>query len=200
MPAGDLLFQRVLSEINAGQLDEAQTLLDQTRNVPGVDAVSRWQAEWNLARALQVAGQAPRALQRVTRLLNERGAPALRADLSVRMAWLQARLAFEAGSPEEAIRLADALQARLAGPAAGLPAALKTDVASTSVLLKAQALLASGKTRPAAVAEGLDLLARLRARLSQHGRRRLFVRRRGGLLCVALRDRRGAAPVHEAGG
>ncbi len=159
--AGTLLFQRVLAEINAGRLDVAGTLLDQAA-APGIDAVSRWQAEWNLARALQVADQTGQALARVTRLVGEAGAAALPADLSVRMAWLQARLAFESGSPADAIRLADALLARLAGPAATLPAALRTDVASTSVLLKAQALLASGKTRPAAVAEGLELLAELR--------------------------------------
>ena len=62
------------------------------------------------------------------------------------MAWLQARLAFESGSPAEAIRLVDAL---LEAPAiAKLAAGLKTDVTSTSLLLKAQALLESGKTDP----------------------------------------------------
>jgi tetratricopeptide (TPR) repeat protein len=158
-----LLFQRSLAEINAGRLDDAQTLLDEAAGTAGIDAVSRWQAEWNLARALQVGGQTTQALKRVARLVNEPGATAMPADLLVRMAWLQARLAFESGSPAEAIRLVDALLARLEAPAsATLPAVLKTDVASTSVLLKAQALLASGKTRPAAVQEGLDLLKKLR--------------------------------------
>jgi len=161
--AGTLLFQRVVAEINAGRLDVAGTLLDEAAAAPGIDAVSRWQAEWNLARALQVNDQTAPALARVTRLVGEAGAAALPADLAVRMAWLQARLAFESGSPAEAIRLVNVLLARLAGPAtAALPAELKTDVASTSVLLKAQALLKSGQTRPAAVTEGLELLAQLR--------------------------------------
>ena len=125
--------------------------------------MSRWQAEWNLARALQVDGQTAQALKRVTRLVNEPGATAMPSELLVRMAWLQARLAFESGSPAEAIRLVDALLARLEAPAPmTLPAVLKTDVASTSVLLKAQALLASSKTRPTAPQEGLDLLTKLR--------------------------------------
>jgi len=161
---GVLLFQRVLAEINAGRLDAAQTLLDEAAGTAGIDAVSRWQAEWNLARALQAERLTAQALKRVARLVNEPGTAALPSDLLVRMAWLQARLAFESDSPAEAIRLADALLARLEAPASTtLPAVLKTDVASTSVLLKAQALLASSKTRPAAAPEGLELLKKLRA-------------------------------------
>jgi tetratricopeptide (TPR) repeat protein len=162
---GVLLFQRSLAEVNAGRLDDAQTLLDEAAGNTSIDAVSRWQAEWNLARALQVAGQTEQALKRVARLVNEPGATLLPSDsdLLVRMAWLHARLAFESGSQEEAIRLVDALLARLEAPAsATLPAGLKTDVASTSVLLKAQALLASGKARATAPQEGLDLLTKLR--------------------------------------
>jgi TolA-binding protein len=158
-----LLFQRVLSEINAGRLDAAQRLLDEAGST-SVDAVSRWQAEWNLAKALQVDGQTAQALKRVTRLVSEPDTTALSPDLFVRIAWLEARLAFETGSSAEAIRLVDALLTRLEAPAtAALPGALKADVAGTSVLLKAQALLASSKTRPAAVQEGLELLKKLRA-------------------------------------
>ena len=43
------------------------------------------------------------------------------------------------------------------------PPALKTEVVSTSVLLKAQALLAANNPRPGAAPEGLDLLKQLRA-------------------------------------
>ena len=53
----------------------------------------------------------------VVRLVNEPGTAALPPDLLVRMVWLQARLAFESGSPTEAIRLVDALLARLEAPA-----------------------------------------------------------------------------------
>ena len=174
---GVLHFQRVLSEIldaqdlfDAGQLDAAQkrladaeALLDEAAAAPGGDPVSRWEGEWNLARALQVHGRTAEALERVTRLVNEPGAAARPSELGVRMAWLQARLAFEAGSPADAIRLVDTLLARLSsGAAASLAADVKSVVASTSVLLKAQALLESDKTRPAAAQEGLDLLKRLR--------------------------------------
>jgi len=163
--SGVLLFQRVLAEINAAEanlerLDAAQALLDDAAATVGVDPVNRWQAEWNLARALQVHGRTAPALKRVTRLLGQSGAAALSPDLFVRMAWLQARLAFESGSAAEAIRLVDAL---LEAPAiAKLAAGLRTDVISTSILLKAQALLDSSKTEPAAAKAGLDLLTTLR--------------------------------------
>lgn len=161
--SGKLLFQRVLAEISAARLDVAQALLDEAARTAAIDPVNRWQAEWNLARALQVQVQTAQALQRVTRLVVESAAASLPLDLLVRMAWLQARLAFESDAPAEAIRLVDALLVRLDAPAtAALPAALKTDVASTSVLLKAQALLALSKTRPAAAKEGLEFLKKLR--------------------------------------
>jgi TolA-binding protein len=162
---GVLLFQRVLAEINAAEtsldrLGAAQTLLDDGAGMAGVDPVSRWHAEWNLARALQVHGGTVPALQRVKRLLGQSGSAALSPELFVRMAWLQARLAFESGSPADAIRLVDAL---LEAPAtAKLATGLKTDVTSTSVLLKAQALLKSGETEPAAATTGLELLKSLR--------------------------------------
>lgn len=160
---GVLLFQRVLADINAGQLAGAEALLDDAAAAAGVDAVRRWQAEWNLARALQANDQTAPALQRVTKLVGEAGAATLPPDLFVRMAWLQARLAFEAGKPADAMRLVDALLARLETPAlAALPAGLRTDVVSTSVLLKAQALLAANNPRAGAAAEGLALLKKLR--------------------------------------
>src|SRR5208283_190813 len=57
----------------------------------------------------------------------------------------------------------DALLARLgSGAWSALPPEFKSAVASTSVLLKAQALLGSSKARQAAAQEGLDLLKRLR--------------------------------------
>jgi len=154
----------VLAEINSDQLADAQKLLDDAAGTADVAAESRWQAEWNLARALQVHDQTAQALQRVTRLVGEAGAAALKPELLVRMAWLQAHLAFEAGTPAEAIRLVDALLARMETPAmAALPAALTTEVVSTSVLLKAQALLAASNPRAGAAAEGLALLTKLRS-------------------------------------
>jgi len=66
---GDLMFQRVLSEIEAGRLATAAAVLDELAADPRFDAINRWQAEWNLARALQREGRMSEAYARIGRLL-----------------------------------------------------------------------------------------------------------------------------------
>jgi len=156
--AGALIFQRVQAEIEAERLDTAQTLTDQFAGDAAFDAVNRWQAEWNLARALEAHGQIAAALARVDHLLGASGAAALPADLRLRMAWLQARLAFEAGQPEQALQQAGALVDSVAGPGgAGVPEELKTLVVSAELLQEAGADFALQRADAA-----LGLLKKLR--------------------------------------
>ena len=150
-----LLFQRVQAEIEAGGLQAAPALLDQLGRDPDFDSVDRWEAEWNLARALQTAGQTAAALARVNQLLAAPPGPAARpVELGARMAWLQVRLAREAGQPAETVRLAG----KLAPALAGVTAELRAEIASSAALLKAQAELDLEQV-PAA----LESLKRLRA-------------------------------------
>ena len=137
--AGNLMFQLVCSEISAGRLPEAGRRIDDLARDSRFDALNRWQAEWNLARALQAAGQTGTALARVDRLLQESGpATADQADLRIRLVWLQAQLTFEAGDYERTITLAQALPEREAAPAAA-GAALGREVAAGTRLLQARA-------------------------------------------------------------
>ncbi|HMD60299.1 MAG TPA: tetratricopeptide repeat protein [Opitutaceae bacterium] len=132
---GLLMFQRVQSEIEAGELAAAVAVLDDLARDPAFDAEDRWEAEWNLARSLEVHGRTPEAYDRVNRLLRA-GPPALlRAELKARMAWLQARLSFDAKRPEETLALADSLSAATEG----LAPDLKSEIVSTGALLRAQA-------------------------------------------------------------
>jgi len=157
----DLLFQRVQAEIEAGGLTEAPALLDQLGRDPEFDSADRWEAEWNLARALQTAGQTGLALGRVSRLLAAAPGPAAgpaeqqvrRAELGARMAWLQVRLSYDAGQPAETVRLAG----KLAPALASVKAELREEIASSAALLKARAELALGQV-PAA----LESLKKLR--------------------------------------
>lgn len=166
--AGDLMFQRVLAEIEADRTDVAQPLLDELARDPAMDALNRWQAEWNLARALQLRGAEgiAQAFARVTRLLATDAAPvnanvpavsvevkAQMTELRARFAWLQAQLSFEAEKPKETLSLVDKLDGQLSGA----PAALKTEIASSGALLRAQALFALGSEGPA-----LEQLKKLR--------------------------------------
>ena len=50
---GELMFQRVLAEIKAPS-GEPGKVLDELERDPAFDVENRWQAEWNLARALQL--------------------------------------------------------------------------------------------------------------------------------------------------
>ncbi|MDB6167330.1 MAG: Tetratricopeptide 4 [Verrucomicrobia bacterium] len=156
IPAGDLMFQRVLAEIAAGALDSAQTVLDELAKDPAFDAMNLWQAEWNLTRALQVRGRTAGAYARVNRLLaGPRPAKGqLSPELRARMAWLQARLSLDAGQPEQTLRLVDALPS----VTEGVSPELKNEIASTSALLKGEANFELGR-EPAA----LELLKKLRA-------------------------------------
>ncbi|MGC4071236.1 MAG: hypothetical protein QM760_01685 [Nibricoccus sp.] len=111
VPAGDLMFQRVLSAINSGQLDVAETIVDEYARDPRLDADVRWQMEWNLARALQAADAVPKAYARVNLLLDKPTSGGLPSDVSLRVsiAWLQARLAFENNDPARTLVLAEKL-------------------------------------------------------------------------------------------
>lgn len=155
-PAGVLIFQGVLAEIRADRLEAAAQQLDAAAKEPAFDPVNRWQAEWNLVKEMQVRGQTPAAFARVERLLAG-GAQGVPEELRIRLMWLRARLAFDSGQPEAALRLADELLALLP-PAAQLEAALRASVTSTTLLLKAQALLALSRDT-----EGFAVLERLRA-------------------------------------
>ena len=157
--AGALIFQRVQAEIEAEGLDTAQTLIDQLAGDAAFDEVNRWQAEWNLARALEAHDQTTAALTRVGKLLAASSKATLPVELRVRMAWLQARLALEAGQPELALKLSGVLADSLAGPGgAGVPADLKTQI----VLQEAEADFALQRADAA-----LGLLKKLRADFPQ---------------------------------
>jgi cellulose synthase operon protein C len=156
MTPADLMFQRVLSEIEAGSLDGAQALLDALARDPAFDLKNRWQAEWNLARAFQAAGKAAEAFARVSRLLAAgpgANTAALETELRAQMAWLQARLSFDLTPSEQTLKFIDDLDRSLAG----LNAGMKTEIASSGMLLKAQTNFALKRD-----AEGFETLKRLR--------------------------------------
>jgi TolA-binding protein len=154
---GSLMFQRVQAEIEAARADPAQQaarllavqpVLDELSGNPKFDVVNRWQAEWNLARALRVSGQNEAAYARVNKLLGAASAtnPALPPELRARMAWLRAFLALETGQAEQALKDTEAL---LAAVPENLSPELKATILSEVQLLKAQANFALGRSQAA---------------------------------------------------
>jgi tetratricopeptide (TPR) repeat protein len=134
---GVLMSQRVQSEIEDGRLEDAEKLLDGLEREGRFDEISRWQAEWLLSRALQIANRTADALARVNKLMVASGnaGAGLPADLRVRLAWLQAQLSLEAGTPEKTLELARKLTASLDG----LDPVLRKEVEASTRLLEAKA-------------------------------------------------------------
>lgn len=161
---GSLIFQRIYSEIESAQSDpdrlaSSAALLDEAAKDPRLDETNRWQAEWNLARAMRAAGAASTraAFNRVDHLL--RSAPSsagstLPEDLRVRMAWLRARLSLEVGEPSQTLVFVDSLIESLDGVDPGL----RTEIASTARLVQADAQF----HLPGQEKEGLAILQKLR--------------------------------------
>ncbi len=155
VPPGDLMFQRVEAEIRAGEADgaadgsdptralrDAQTVLDELERNPAFDAANRWRAEWNLARALQVRGETDAGTR-----------AGLSPELRAQMTWLQARLSLDARQPTQTLQLAETML----GSLDGLGPDLRTEIAGTAALLKAQAYFSLKEET-----EALDTLKKLR--------------------------------------
>ncbi len=153
--AGILIFQRVLSDIRAEQLESAVKQLDEAAENPAFDAVNRWQAEWNLMKEMQVRGQTQAAYGRVSRLLQS-GAEGVADDLRIRFMWLRAKLSFDNNQPDVTLQQTKELLALLQS-GIQLPAALRAEVTGTTQLLQAQALLKLNRE-----GEGFAMLAKLR--------------------------------------
>lgn len=162
---GEILFQRVLSEVRAGRLGEAERILDESAGVVAMDAGRRWQAEWNLLNARRDAGQTAEAFNRLRSLLSQVGTQALTPELEVRVRWLEARLTLEAGRPSETPGLVDALLERVEEvPPEALSSSDRAAVASHALLVKGEALLALGQR-----SEALAVFANLRTRFPDSG-------------------------------
>jgi hypothetical protein len=138
---GELMFQWVLAETEAGTPESAAAVLDQLATSSAFDAENRWRAEWNLARALQARGKTTVAYARVNRLLSAAGVEA-------------ARLSSAVGEPEQTLKLIEGLGAVMTG----VPRALSSEITSSSQLLRAEASFALHRD-----AEALEILQRLRA-------------------------------------
>ena len=160
---GLLMFQRLISEVEvavagegrADRFDQAQALLDQMAGDNRFDTDNRWKAEWNLARALEAAAEIAKAYARLTRLM---ATPAevvgLPPDLRAQLGWLQANLSFKAGEPARTLTLAD----RLLDSLEGAEPSLRSQIASMTMLLQAQANFALNPPKADAALERLGKL------------------------------------------
>jgi outer membrane protein assembly factor BamD (BamD/ComL family) len=146
--AAAAMFQEIMARIADVKLDDAAATLDRYAGDGRFDAMTRWQAEWNLARAFQAAGRRDVALERVGRLRAEPESAARPAELRARLGWLEARLAQESGRPEEALRFARAVPASLTD----VEPTLAREIAGLARLVEAEALFSLSRGEEAMLA------------------------------------------------
>ncbi|MCC5833613.1 MAG: tetratricopeptide repeat protein [Opitutales bacterium] len=142
------LYQQVQSEIEAGRLDRATAILDNAGSEGRLDAGTRWRAEWNLMDALKAGDAVDGALERLENLLSDSGMTvAADTELSVRLAWLRARLTLDIGAPDSALEQSQVLLARLRdgdGSYTQLQGELRDGVISHTLMLIGEAWYALG--------------------------------------------------------
>ncbi|MFP4203942.1 MAG: tetratricopeptide repeat protein [Opitutales bacterium] len=110
---GDLFLRLVTAQVRAGEMDAALQLIDDADFGGNIDPQDRWQAEWNVAQALQGNGQPQRALDRVRDLLEGDVGGTVPAKLDLRLRWLEARLLVLTGQPETVDEKIDSLLERI---------------------------------------------------------------------------------------
>lgn len=139
---GLILYQRVLAEIRGGRLSEVSRHL---RDVPEgleIDPLYRWQAEWNLVKAMQRSGDMAEAYDRVTALLEgEESEEIPEGDLRLRLGWLQAQLSYDAGQFEETLPLVEEVLEQARAEPSPVAEELAEPIIAYGLLLRAQAQL-----------------------------------------------------------
>jgi TolA-binding protein len=159
---GLLMFQRLMAEVEVANADEGrgdhfarvQSLLDQMAHDNRFDPENRWKAEWNLARALEAAGETDKAYERLNHLMAAPGdSTSLPADLKAQLGWLQANLSLTV-EPARTLILTE----QLLGSLGGIEASLNAQIASMTMLLQAQANFALNPPNTKAALEGLSKL------------------------------------------
>jgi tetratricopeptide (TPR) repeat protein len=157
---GALFLRLVTAQVRGGQIEAALQQIDEADFSGSVSSGDRWRAEWNVALALQSAGQLEAALTRVRLILGDQSVKTVSTALELRLRWLEARLAWMAGDTTGVLERVDQLLERIR--------ALPEDVADPSpaelrllrteaLLLQADILMGTGDS-----AAGMEVLSGLR--------------------------------------
>jgi hypothetical protein len=157
---GELFLRLVTAEVRSGQVEAALQQIDEADFSGSILPADRWRAEWNVALALQSAGELEAALKRVRLILADNSVKKVSTALELRLRWLEARLALMAGDTAGVLERVDALLARIVSlpedaedPSSAEVRLLRTEV----LLLRADILIGSGDSTT-----GMEVLSGLR--------------------------------------
>ena len=182
---GALFFQRVISEIEAGRLEEAASYLDSSETGNGISPVDRWRAEWNLISRMKETGGVGVAFERIQQLLSGSRLIEIPPELQVRLMWLEAQLSLEANEPEKTPPMvAQILTALARVPDTEIGKEQREQIISHSLLLHGRALFALKREE-----EGLRIFEELRS---------IYPKSRPSILSYALEARHYSAMNHLA--
>ncbi len=154
----ELFLRLVTAAVRSDQIDLALKYVDEADFEANIPVTDQWQAEWNLALALQADGQLETALARIQSLLADTSDRSVPTALNLRLSWLEVRLRMLLGESEGLQPRIEELLNRIGSiPEAALEQSelelLRTEV----LLLKADFLMKIGDS-----SAGIELLKRLR--------------------------------------
>ena len=160
LPQGPLVFQQIMSEIQAGLLEEASKHLDKAHAFGKADALNRWRAEWNLINKMKEEKQIEGAFQRIRGLLSRPEATKVPPELQLRLMWLEAQLSMEARQFIETPHRTDSILATLAEiPEDTIPIEQRDQIISHTLLIKGEALFEINE-----IEKALKIFEQLRSR------------------------------------
>lgn len=132
----------MLAEIRGGRLDQVSRHLREIPEGLEIEPIYRWQAEWNLVKAMQRGGRMQDAYHRVTSLLISSESERIpEGELRLRLEWLRAQVSYDAGKAEETLPLTRWILEDIEAADFPVEAALAERVTAYALLLQAQARL-----------------------------------------------------------
>lgn len=153
-----LFLPLVTAAARSGQIDLALKQIDEADFEASIPIADQWQAEWNVALALQANGQLEAALARVRSLLSNPDNRSVPTSLDLRLRWLEVRLALLLGESAGLKSRVDALFRRIESIPEGALEQSELELLRTEVLLlKADFLIRTGESTA-----GIELLELLR--------------------------------------
>lgn len=154
---GAVLFQWVLSEIRAGNLDEAGRHMESFKEDDTLDPVQKWRALWNFLTALNTSGKQQEAFDVLNSWLTQDARDLLPVDLWIRLLWFRCQLSLQTGNYQATPILAGEVYAGLTAAEGEIHPATGIRVSTLTNVLEAQALVFAGRED-----EGLELMETVR--------------------------------------
>ena len=154
---GSILFQWVLADIRAGNLEEAGRHMEGFKGDDTLDPVQKWRALWNYLTALNASGQQREAFDVLNSWLTQDARDVLPVELWIRLLWFRCQLSLQTGNFQATPVLAGEVYAGLTAAEGEIEPSLGIRVSTLTNVLEGQALIFAGREQ-----EGLELMETVR--------------------------------------